>query len=255
MSKRTPWYRNLSTTIALMALLFSFGTTYVSYTRSEAQDRQSMRAELRGLLQRLSNISRDNLELPKKYSADPVAVGAISGLLNQENALLSRQAAELAKRLPRGSVSATEYISIAAALQNSYNLEGAREFFGYAIESASDFNDKITALRSKGNLLFIMGQAEAGREEYQKALNIFSTFPGYSDFTQKVTNMQTELAWAYSEAGAGLKYQANQHINAAESYVPKLPPGPVTDMFEGQVNAAKPLVNAPGKPKTPPPLP
>jgi tetratricopeptide (TPR) repeat protein len=255
MSQKTPWYRNLSTTIALMALLFSFGTTYVSYTRTEAQDRQSMRAELRGLLQRLSNISRDSVELPKKYSGDPVTLGAISGLLNQENALLTRQAAELARKLPKDSVSATESLAIAAALQNSYNLEGAKEFFGYAIESANDFNDKITALRSNANLLFIMGQPELGRVEYAKALNIFSTFAGYSDFTQKTTNIQTELSWAYAEAGAGFKDQANQHISAAESYVSKLPPGPGTDNFEGLVNAAKRALNTPGTPKTPPALP
>jgi len=50
---KTLWYKNVATWISMLALLLSFGTAYFSYTRSKAQDIQSTRAELRGLLQRL----------------------------------------------------------------------------------------------------------------------------------------------------------------------------------------------------------
>jgi hypothetical protein len=251
MSQKAPWYKSLPTTISLIALLFSFGTTYVSYTRIDAQDKQNMRAELRGLLQRLSSISRDSIELPKRYSDDPVAAGAISGMLNQENTLLSRQAAELARKLPKDLVSATEYCTIGAALQISYNFQGAKEFFVYAIESAKDFNDKISALRYNANLMFIMGQPESGRNEYRKALDIFLTFSDYDDFTKKSTNIQTELAWAYSESNLRLKDRANQHIANAESYVSSLAPGPGTTIIKGQIDQAKLQINSVGNPINP----
>ncbi|MCA1629510.1 MAG: hypothetical protein LC785_06080 [Acidobacteria bacterium] len=244
MSQKTPWYKNISTTLSILALLFSFGTTYVSYKRTEAQDIQSARVELRGLLQRLSYLPRDNFETSKKYLNDPGAMGTIGGLINQENALLSRQAAELARKLPKNYVSATEYYSIAQALQAAYNVEGAKEFLGYALESAKDFNDKIAALRSNANLMFITGKPEAGRVEYQKALNIFSGYGEYDDYTKKSTHIWTELSWAYSEANAGFKDLANQHIDSAQSYLSGLQPSPGADQLMGQINQAKAQLNS-----------
>ena len=99
MSQKTPWYKNASTTIAILALLFSFGTTYVSYKRTEAQDIQSLKLELRGLLQRLSYLPRDNFETAKKYPNDPTATQTIGGLINQENTLLTslRQSTTLSR--------------------------------------------------------------------------------------------------------------------------------------------------------------
>ena len=243
MSQKTSWYKNPATIISILALLFSFGTTAVSYVRTYEQDKQNRRAELRGLLERLSNISKETVEIPKKYPNDPVTIGLLSGNLNQENALLSRQAAEIAKKLPKDSVSATEYYFIGWALQSSYNLQGAKEFYGYAIGAATDFNDKIAALRANAILLFNTGQAEAGRNEYRKALEIFSTFPGYDDYTKKTTNILTEINWAFSEATLGLKAQANQHLVTAETYASTLSPSPGADQMKGQIENAKRQIN------------
>ena len=239
MSQRKPWYKNTSTTISILALLFSFGTTFVSYRRTEAQDIQNTRVELRGLLQRLSFLPRDNFEISRKYPNDPAAIGTIGGFINQENAFLSRQAAELARRLPRSYVSATEYYSVAMALQSAYNLEGAREFLGYASESAADFNDKISALRANANLMFMTGKPEAGRVEYQNALGIFSGFGNYDDYTKRSTHVLTELNWAFSEANVGFKDLADQHLSNAESYLVGLSPSPGADQLRGQINQAR----------------
>jgi len=35
-----PWYKNVSTLLSVTALLFSFGTTFVSYHRANIQDIQ-----------------------------------------------------------------------------------------------------------------------------------------------------------------------------------------------------------------------
>ena len=245
MGQRTPWYRNTSTLISVLALLFSFGTTFVSYTRTKAQDIQNARIELRGLLQRLSVLPRDNFELTKKYSDDPGAVSQLSSYLNQENALLARQAAEMALRIPRDYVSATEYYAVAVALQAAYNNERANEFLRLAIDSSKDFSDKIAALRAHANLLFVVGQLEAGRAEYGKALKIFEVYPAYNEYTRNSTNVWTELAWAYAEAGAGSSESAMRHIADAEKDAAALPPSPGAAQLKGQIAQAKSVLTSP----------
>ena len=234
-----PWYKNISTILSVVALLFSFGTTYVSYHRTAVQDVQSTRQELRGLLQRLAALPKENVDIYKKYADDPASMKIVGGLINQEGTLLARQAAELAKKLPGDLVSGTEYYSIAIALQNSYDLAGADEFLKYSIQAATDFNTEIAAIRSTAVLQFIQGRPESGRVEYQKALNIFSKYPGYDPFTMISTNVWTELAWAFSEANLGLLALASQHIKSAKALVNGLPRGPGTDRLRADVSQAE----------------
>jgi hypothetical protein len=234
-----PWYQNISTLLSVVALLFSFGTTYVSYRRTAVQDIQSSRQELRGLLQRLAALPKENVDIRIKYVDDPASMNVVGGFINQENALLARQAAELAKKLPSDLVSGTEYYAIAIALQNSYDLSGADEFLKYSAQVSKDFNTEIAAIRSTANLQFVQGRPEAGRIEYQKALNIFSKYPGYDPFTKTSTNVWTELAWAFSEAGVGSLSFAHQHVENAKTLVNSLPRGPGTDMLNVQVTQAE----------------
>jgi len=228
MGSSKPWYRNISTLLSVAALLFSFGTTFVSYHRAAVQDIQSSRQELRSLLQRLAALPKENVDISRKYVDDPGSMNLVSGFINQENSLLARQAAEIAKKLPRDLVSGTEFYAIAIALQNSYDLSGASEFLNYSAQTAKDFNTEIAALRSTANLEFVQGRPEAGRIEYQTALNIFSKYPGYDPFTKASTNVWTELAWAYSEAGVGSRPFADQHVQNAKALVQGLPSSPGT---------------------------
>jgi hypothetical protein len=233
--QKKPWYRNVSTLIAVLALLFSFGTTYVSYRRTEAQDVQSTRQELRGLLQRLAALPKENLELAKRYKDDPGAVNFAGSLISQEITLLSRQAAELAKKLPKGTVSATEYYAIGVGFQTTYNFKSEKEFLDLSIENAKDFNDEIAALRTSANLEFIGGHPEAGRVEYQKALNIFAKYQGYDTYTINSTDIWTELSWASSEAGIGKGMLADQHVANAEAALANLLPSPGSQMLRSQI--------------------
>ncbi len=243
LGQRTPWYKNISVLISLIALLFSFGTTFVSYTRTQSQDIQNDRVELRGLLQRLASIPRENVEIVKKYQDDPATVATIGGFLNQENTLPARQAAELANRIPPEYVSATEYYAIALAMQNAYNVQGAMELFTKAIDTSQDFNDRIGALRTRANLLFMTGQPEAWRVDYRRALNVFSDFGNiYHDYTKESTHIWTELSWAISEASIDLKDIALQHVMSAESRLSRLPSSPGADQLRGQINQTKALL-------------
>lgn len=246
-----PWYKTIPTVISMTALLFSFGTTYVSNRRIAAQDIQSRRQELRSLLQRLSVLPKEMAEVGKKYQDDAGSAAFVSGYINQENALLARNAAEIAKKLPQDAVSATDFYAIAVALQNSYDLMGAQEFLGYSIATSPDFNTEIAALRVRANLKYLLGDADAGRLEFQRALEIFSKHPQYDPYTRTSTNVQTEVSWAISEANINSFAVALQHLGNAEKLVAALPNSPGAQNLLAQVNQAKFRISGGSKPVVP----
>lgn len=231
-----PWYESIPTLLSAAALLFSFGTTFVSYRRTTIQDIQSKRQELRGLLQRLAKLPQENVETMKKYADDPAAMQTISSFINQENTFLVAQAVELAKRLPRQMVSAPEFLAIATALQAAYELAPAEEFLNYASQVAKDFNTKIAVIRATANLKFLTGKPEEGRVDYQKALSIFAAYTNFDDFTKTATNVYTHVAWAYSEANINSFDLAEQQLENAQSLLAKLPPSPGSANLNAQVS-------------------
>jgi len=237
--KKKPWYKEIPVIVSVAALLFSFGTTFVSYRRTEVQDVQNLRQELRGLLQRLAALPKENLEATKQYAGDPAAINIISSYLNQENEILARQSAEITRRLPKDTVTSTEYYAIGVAMGNSYDLQNEKAFLKLSEDTAKDFNTEVAAERSLGNVDFIMGQAGEGRVEYQKALNIFSKYPGYDPFTMAGSNILTELAWATSEAALGARPEASQHIESAQRLADSLPPSQGADMLKAQVGQSR----------------
>jgi hypothetical protein len=171
--KKKPWYKDISTILSVVALIFSFSTTYVSYRRTEAQDIQSTRQELRGLLQRLAALPKENVENSLKYPHDPGQVGYLGSMIVQEDAILARQAAELARKLPAKTITAPEYYGIATALGYSYEIEPEREFLKLCEENAKDFATELAALRAFAVLEFNTGNPAQGRVKYQQAVAIF----------------------------------------------------------------------------------
>ena len=234
-----PWYKNVSTLLSVIALIFSFSTTYVSYRRVAAQDIQSARQELRGLLQRLAALPKEQVEVSNKYKDDPGSQGMISSFINQENSLLARNAAEVAKKLPSEAMTATQYFAVATALQSAYDLAGAWEFLERALQATPDFNTEISCLRMMAAMKFVKGDAEGGRAEFQKALAIFSKYPEYDPYTRGSTHVYTEVNWAYSEASASSLPEAMQHLQRADAIVDSLPMGPVTYNLRAHIAQAR----------------
>ena len=244
MAKNELWIKTVPIVISVTALLFSFGTTYVSLKHTKSQDIQNLRTELRGLLQRLATLPQDNFELTAKYKNDPASVAWLSSYINQENALLSRQAAELSRKIPTDQVSPTEYYAIGLALQQSYDINGAMEFMKRAIDSSNDFNDEIAALRTYGNLLFMSGKPEEGRAEFQKALNIFLKYKNYPDFVQNAAHITTELNWAAAEASIQSKELCEQHLANAENYLLALSSSPGKEQLKNQIAQERLLLSS-----------
>jgi len=187
------------------------------------------------MLQQLSTLPARNFELSKKYPNDPNAIAFMGGQLNQENALLASQAAELINKLPPEKVSAIEAYSVAGALLFSYENQKAMEMYQKSYDLANDMNTAVAAKRGIANLLFLNGQPEDGRVRYQEALNIFSSYGGFNEYTKKTVHIATLLNWAGAEARAGFHSNAEKKLREAEKAVHSLLPGPFTDQLKKQV--------------------
>src|SRR5262249_34367656 len=245
-----PWYKNITTLISVAALVFSLGTTIVAGWHTKEQDTHNLRSELRGLLQRLAALPKENLELFQKYRNDPATLNSLSGFLNQENVLLARQADELLRRLPDDQVSATDYIGVSMALTTSRMFDAAIVDLNRALRIASPIlDDEIGALRNLASLEMGLGKTGDARAHYQLAADIFGKDPyrGYDQFTKVLTNTLTELAWAFSEGSAGNWDMFQQHVGKAEQLANSLPKGPQTDFLRDQVNQLKngQMINSP----------
>lgn len=242
MKPATPWYKNASSIVAISALLFSFGTTYVSYVHTRDQDLQALRTDLRSLLQRMAKLPKENLDIFKKYSDDPASAGQVSGYINQENLLLTGQAAEILKRLPADQVSSTEFQAVAAAMVQSHNTEGATSFYQQAIDLAvaeKSLDVELASRRGKANNLFTDGKPEEGRVEYQQALGVFERRARVDKFTLVAANIMTELNWAGDERNSGFADLARQHFSNAERLVATLPPSPGQTGLRARVRQGK----------------
>jgi hypothetical protein len=124
-SEKKPWFKDASTIIALAAFVFSFGTTIFSYKRASDENIHNLKTELRTILQRLVALPKENIEASQKYKISPDIVGSFSGLINQENLLLTKQAGEIIGQLPLNQVSATDFITVAQALLASRDVTDA----------------------------------------------------------------------------------------------------------------------------------
>src|SRR5713226_4409013 len=71
-----PWYKNITTLISVAALAFSLSTTIVAGWHTRDQDTHNLRTELRGLLQRLATLPKENIEVFQKYRTDPATTSA-----------------------------------------------------------------------------------------------------------------------------------------------------------------------------------
>jgi tetratricopeptide (TPR) repeat protein len=242
---KKPWYKNVSTLIAVVAFLFSFGTTVVSYRRSAEQDTHNLRVELRGILQRLAQLPKENLEAFFKYQSDPNSYATISSFVNQENLILSRQADDTITRLPTSEVSSTDYMAVGIALQASRNFESAMKNFQKSLVSANTLDDELAALKSLGALELTQGRTGDARAHFQKAVDIFGTkYASYDQFTKTYVTTYTEIGWASAEASAGNMKEALEHIAKAERTAGQLPPGPGNDAVRAQVMQSRTQLSA-----------
>lgn len=227
-----PWYRTPSTIISVIALIFSFGTTAFSYYQIRQNEVREKRIELRSLIQRITQLPRENFEFLNNYQ-DREANELIS-LFAQEHNLLALQAAEIADDIPN-ELAAVEYFSVATALMDSSALERVPTLLEIGISKVNNPADHTALLRVHGDFLINTGQVSEGRKKFEKALIVWQKYPKVTQFYRNQTNGYTEMFWARSEFSAGNVEAANEHIRKASEIGESLPKGPVANQFNEEV--------------------
>jgi len=231
-----PWYRQLSTltplVVSVAALLFSFGTTYISEKRVQRQETHAARAELRELIQRLTALPKENLEFTRAYAKDPTAVLHLTSSINTENNVIASQAAELIEELP-GEVTATEYYAVAYALITTGRTAEAERLLQDGLAVADDVPGETALLRQFAVHLFVTGELERGRAMWQRTMEIFRKYPERNPLFVASTHAFTQMSWANAELGRGQCEEARRHADSAKAYVARA----ANEQMARQVNA------------------
>jgi len=221
LDRHRPWYRQVSSIVAIGALVVSLLSAVASYqlqtsaeTRAQTRERVQDRSDLRSILQRLIVLPR---ELQELYTAHPGAAVELSRNVIAEYALLTGQAVKIIENLDQADdddVSASEYNALAEALSHlPGGQEEARTYFQRAADRANNLTEEITAVRWIGILENQMGSREAMRAQYERALEVTQEYPSTTDFVRAVTDTETYLQWATHEVANGSCVDAERISN------------------------------------------
>lgn len=231
------WYNNPSILIAVFALLFSFGTTIISYQQGIDQDERAMRAELRSLILRLNELPIKHYEAQKKYKDVAFIAGSLASTATNENIILANQGAEIIERIPDLALP-SEYLAIANALQTTGQIEKSKSLVEIAANRATSLVDLLAARRKLGQHSFQLGDVMDGRRAYADALKIFEDdrFSPFNDYHEATTHALTEMFWAQNETIAPDCPAWSSHLASATTYLATLDIPP-DDPILAQVNA------------------
>lgn len=225
MRQQVPWYRDATALVAVLALLFSFGTTVVSYQKSAQEEVHASEIELRSLIGRLSAIPVEMTEASKAYADDAGTVASLTSVLTQEQLLIAKQAAQVLANIPEERVTAAQYLLVANVLiANGVDTPGLR-LLDKAIARAGDVNDFVSAARVKAYRVFQLGRIDEGRALYQRALDVFSRrgFESSDENFKAYTHLQTQVGWAQAELSVGNCDEARRHIGDARLLATRFP--------------------------------
>lgn len=230
MASVKPWYQQVSTLIALSALVFSLGTTAVSYYRAAQQDLLASRLELRNLVEKLTNIPENHARMLRDYAGDPRTISQLSAMVNTRNLVLARQAQAAIARIEsslfgRGSVIGVEYTAVATALTNSFVYDQAAAYHQEAARRAIDPASAAGALRSSAGVAMARQDIASMRRLMEKARAIFDEprFRSVPQITKDVTNATTEFQWAQGELLMRSCQLAAEHAANAKDLLLRIP--------------------------------
>jgi hypothetical protein len=223
------------------ALVFSFGTTVVSYVRTSETDVHDSAVELRTLVERLTQIPADVVQANKTYADDPVTASTLASIYTQEEVLDAQQAAQIMARIP-DQVTPPEYSLVANILIGAGIDHPSLEMLDLAANGANNVNDYVSAVRTKGIRVFQLGDPATGRTLFQSALDVFTKSYASSPASfRDYTDMQTQLVWSVSELGIHDCALASQHFALARAFTAEFDP---TDSKVKSVLALAPYVTA-----------
>lgn len=248
--KEKPWYREASIVVATLALLFSFGTTLVSYVKSSQQEVLASRVELRELIKDITNIPKEHAEMLLKYKNDPLTFSQLSAQINSKNLSLSNQAAAIIGRIEsswygKDSILDIEFMTVGTSLFSSFQVEKSKPLFIEAYSRSKDVTTAASALRSLAGVHLTYRDTTLMRDSFKMAIDIFNheKYADEPDTTKYVTNVTTEIQWAFAELQLGDCKNAFLHLNNAFPILQLIPESPIKLQLNSQANKIKISMN------------
>jgi hypothetical protein len=238
------WYKDAATVIALVSLLVSLAASAITIIHTRTQDLQTAHLDLRAVLQRLLAVPKEGLELRETYKGNDDHINFVNTLLQQELNVLASQGANAVRMLGPKVVSSPEYLTIARAQSDAGNAAAQREFITLACSVAKTPGDKLMALRDSGGAMFMDGNVQEGRRQYEAAMQVLNGAAPKSPEFAVTFGVDTQLTWAMLESRIPDNLAVAQaHITQAEQIAGSLPPGPLRDALEKRIQV---FVNGPG---------
>ncbi|MEU1875778.1 PDZ domain-containing protein [Streptosporangium sp. NPDC020072] len=207
-AENKPWWRETSNIVAIISLALAVASVVVGRIDLSTSGDQARMEKLDGVVQKLTAIEREYMELMRNSQQDrkaypPDYVNNISSNLNTDRVILARQAANLVEQVPHLATSAEVYV-VATQLAESGETDRALEISVRAEEIAKNYLEYTATVRLRAQIYFTMGKIAQGRTQMQRAEN---TFTDRKDFAQATTQAQkdsiiidTELRWAPLES-------------------------------------------------------
>jgi tetratricopeptide (TPR) repeat protein len=240
--KKKPWYRQTSSIISIVALLFSIITGIYTQIARHEQEIRSQKDELRKTLATLLDLRED---LNGRINSIPDAQMRESASISLNNKrMVYLEAAEfLITKMP-GQVSSSECNVLANEHLMDSNFAQAERYFLKAIDASGTDINKVTALRALAWFYFYDGPRrdfEKGREYFEKAIEVLTNpTDAYSIFTLGYTYEQ----WGLIEISNGFE-EGHQKIERARKYYSDLPGNfslrtQSLELLDGKVKKATP---------------
>jgi len=240
---KKPWYKEAATIVASLALIFSFGTTLVSYQKAKEQDYIASRVELRNVMERLADLPLRHNEMLEKFKNNPNIASQMSGQMNAENLSLSNQADAIITRIENtrignGKILDIEFLAVANALSSSFQHNKAKLLIEKGLERSRDATTAAGALRSLANISLYFNDVNAARSYMEKARNIYKDSKYKSDaiINKNVTNTTTEIQWANMELILTNCVEVKGHLKEARNLILGIPSSPLKDQLVLQYN-------------------
>ncbi|WBB70585.1 hypothetical protein [Micromonospora sp. WMMD812] len=220
--RRGTWYKEASVVVAILALIISGGSAYLTYRQGVEQDAQDARSELGQLIQRISDLSRGDGGDVKNDQGQVVARRATAGL-DGERVALAQQAADLIRAIP-DKVSAHECLIVAQAFYSSNRYAESREIAEIGSSKRADGITHPALYRIQGSAFFADGKLNEGRKAMQSAVD---SAPAAPHDDRVYSQAYSEYFWAGLERRARACSEAHRHyknarliadLTASESY-------------------------------------
>jgi hypothetical protein len=201
---------NAAEVIAIAAFIFSVGNAFFAYSQIRGEQHHQSRLELNDVVKRLGELQRSAIDLNNSCLQGSGATPTPQQRIVCSSTALQFQAEQralvdigrsLADKLGN-DVESSEYRTLALALSSLNDNSGAKDFLDRAIDSASDVQDRVSALQLLANIQFV-ASPDDGRTTYTRALQLVADGSFSLEIDRGLLEALILRDWSQNEAGLG----------------------------------------------------